>query len=67
MPWTSHLPQRGVALDFLRPKIDQVETSTTSVAAYLAGRFPTGGAFSLRVELPYANLSVSGVSSSTFG
>ena len=67
MPWTAHLPQRGFALDFLRPKFGQAETSMTSAAAYLSGRFPTGGAFSLRVELPYANLSASGASSTTFG
>ena len=67
MPWTSHLPQRGFALDFLRPKFGSAETSTTSAAAYLSGRFPTGGAFSLRVELPYANLGAAGTSSSTFG
>ena len=67
MPWTSHLPQRGFAIDFLRPSIDQAETSTTSAAAYLSGRFPTGGAFSLHVELPYAHLGASGITSSTFG
>lgn len=67
MPWTSHLPQRGIALDVLRPKFEGGETSTTSAAAYLGGRFPTGGSFSLRVEVPYAHLGATGVSSSTLG
>jgi len=67
MPWTSHLPQRGFALDVLRPKFEGGGTSTTSVAAYLSGRFPTGGSFSLRVEVPYAHLGASGGSSTTFG
>ena len=65
MPWTSHLPQRGIALDVLRPKFDGGGTSLTSAAAYLSGRFPVGDAFSLRVELPFAHLGGSGAPGST--
>jgi hypothetical protein len=67
MPWTSHLPAKGVALDFLRPKFDGAETSLTSAAAYLSGRFPIGGAYSLHFELPFAHLGASGTSSTTLG
>jgi hypothetical protein len=67
MPWSTTLPSRGVALNFLRPKFDVGGTSLTSGAAFLSGRFPTGGDFSLRVEVPFAHLDVSGSTSSAFG
>jgi len=67
MPWTSHLPQHGLALDVLRPKFDDVETSLTSAAAYLSGRVRTGGGFSVRFELPFAHLGYSGQSSDAIG
>ena len=66
MPWTTTLPSRGVAFNFLRPKFDVGGTSLTSGAAYLSGRFPTGGGFSLRVEAAYAHFDVSGNTSSAF-
>ena len=67
MPWTSHLPERGIAFDFLRPKFDVGGTSLTTGAAYLSARFPTGGGFAVRAQVPFAHLSASGVSSSAFG
>ncbi len=67
MPWTTNLPQRGLALDILRPKFQGGGTSLTSVAAFLSGRFPMGS-LALRFELPAARGSdpFSG-SSSTLG
>lgn len=67
MPWTTTVPPQGFALNFLRPKFDVGGTSLTSGAAFLSGRFPTGGEYSLRVELPYAHLDVSGATSSAVG
>jgi hypothetical protein len=67
MPWTTTLPPQGVALNFLRPKFAVGGTSLTSGAAFLSGRFPTGGGYSLRVELPYAHFDVSGTTSSAVG
>jgi hypothetical protein len=66
MPWTASLPTHGLSLDFLRPKFDGGQTSLTSAAAFLSGRFPAGGV-SIKFELPYARLSNSGSSSATFG
>lgn len=68
MPWTANLPQRGVALDILRPKMQGGGTSLTSFAVYASGRFPVGG-MRIRFELPYSRLSVTGGvgSSSTIG
>jgi len=67
MPWTIHLPQRGAAIDILRPKFQGGGTSLTSVAVYLSGRVPLGVTSSLRFELPFALLTSSGTSSSTIG
>lgn len=67
MPWTTTLPSHGLALNFLRPKFEGGGTSLTSGSAYLAGRFPTGGGFSLRVEAPFAHFDASGTTSSAFG
>jgi hypothetical protein len=67
MPWTSHLPQHGLAFDFLRPSIADVETSLTSAAAYFSGRLPTGGGFAVRFEVPFAHVSVSGQGSTALG
>ncbi len=64
MPWTTNLPQRGTALDILRPKFQAGGTSLTSVAAYISGRFPTGG-IAIRFELPLAYASTSGPFGST--
>jgi hypothetical protein len=68
MPWTANLPQQGFALDILRPKVQGGGTTLTSFAAYASGRFPVGG-MSIRFELPYARLAVTGGggSSSTIG
>lgn len=67
MPWTANLPQRGVALDILRPKFQGGGTSLTSVAMYLSGRFGSGS-MNFRFELPVAFGSVSfGGSSTTLG
>lgn len=67
MPWTTTLPPHGVAFNFLRPKFAAGGTSLTSGAAYLSGRFPTGGGWSLRLEAAYAHLDASGLTSSAFG
>ena len=64
MPWTTNLPERGVALDILRPKFQFGGTSLTSVAAYVSGRFPTG-AIAIRFELPLAYFSSSSSLSGT--
>ncbi|MGE5803542.1 MAG: hypothetical protein ACM358_14950 [Gemmatimonadota bacterium] len=53
MPWTHNLPSRGLALDILRPSFRSGTTSATGVAAYISGRFPTGGV-AIRFELPLA-------------
>lgn len=69
MPWTTNLPPRGMALDILRPKFQAGGTSLTSAAAYVSGRFPTGG-IAIRFELPLAYASTSPPftgSSFTFG
>jgi len=65
MPWTIHLPQRGAAIDILRPKLQGGGSSLTTFAVYLSGRLPLGGTSSLRFELPFA--LASDASSSTIG
>lgn len=53
MPWMANLPSRGLALDILRPSFRSGQTTLTGVAAYISGRFPTGG-YAIRFELPLA-------------
>ena len=65
MPWSTTLPARGVAFNFLRPMI--TGTGVINGAAYLTGRFPTGSGYSLRLEVPFAHLDQSGITSSAFG
>lgn len=57
MPWTVNLPAHGASIDILRPKFEGGGTSLTSVAVFAAVRAPLGAGQSLRVELPFANLS----------
>jgi len=59
VPWTANVPQRGIALDFLRPKFQGGGTSLTSFAAFLSGRFPLGDKAAVRFELrsPVARLT----------
>ena len=64
MPWTTTLPPKGLAINFLRPKFDAGGTSLTSGTAYFTGRFPIDSEFSLRFELGYAHLDASGTTSS---
>jgi hypothetical protein len=65
MPWTTHLPPRGLALDFLRPKFDAGSTSLTSAAGFLSARLGAGSGFNLRLELPFAHAGGSSLPSST--
>ena len=68
VPWTANVPQRGIALDFLRPKFQGGGTSLTSFAAFLSGRFPLGDKAAVRFELPFARGSTDfGGSSTTIG
>jgi hypothetical protein len=64
LPWNTNLPQRGFALDLLRPKFQGGGTTLTSFAAYASARLAAGNML-VRIEVPFARVAADLTGSST--